>query len=194
MKLQFGTWVRPMFGEPSGGDLAVVRDLGEAMLVAIVDVLGHGEEANVVAKGIAEFLGETEETDLQTIIEILHSRLKGGRGAAVGLALIVPDKEEMVYIGIGNTAARRVWRRATRLVSKDGTVGAHLRRSMPQVLQLDPGDTLLFYTDGVKDRFELSDYKHLISDTPASIARNIVELFGKDYDDAACIAVKVDRQ
>ncbi|UCC13988.1 MAG: SpoIIE family protein phosphatase [Gammaproteobacteria bacterium] len=194
MNLQFGTWVRPMFGEPSGGDLAVVRDVGEALLVAIVDVLGHGAEANVVAKGIAEYLNDTEETDLLTIIETLHARLKGGRGAAVGLARILPDKGEMEYVGVGNTAARRVWRRATRLVSKDGTVGAHLRRSTPQTLQLDCGDTLLFYTDGVKDRFELADYRHLISDTPSSIARNIVELFGKDYDDAACIAVKVGRQ
>jgi serine phosphatase RsbU (regulator of sigma subunit) len=58
-------------------------------------------------------------------------------------------------------------------------------------MTLSPGDVLVFYTDGVKDRFELSDYRHAISDTPRFIARNVVEMFGKEHDDAACIAVKV---
>ena len=57
-------------------------------------------------------------------------------------------------------------------------------------MSLEPGDVFLFYTDGVSDRFDLDDYRHAVSDTPRSLANNVVNMFGKDHDDAACVAVR----
>jgi serine phosphatase RsbU (regulator of sigma subunit) len=65
-----------------------------------------------------------------------------------------------------------------------------MRTPFPQTLELEAGDLIVLYTDGVRDRFTSDDYPALFHHTPKDVARTIVERFGKDYDDAACIAVR----
>ena len=54
----------------------------------------------------------------------------------------------------------------------------------------EAGDTFVLYTDGVSDRFTSQDYPGVLHHAPETVARNIVQRFGKDHDDAACIAVR----
>jgi serine/threonine protein phosphatase PrpC len=49
---------------------------------------------------------------------------------------------------------------------------------------------VVLYTDGVSDRFTSDDYPGVLHHAPQEVASNIVQRFGKDYDDAACIAVR----
>jgi serine/threonine protein phosphatase PrpC len=55
---------------------------------------------------------------------------------------------------------------------------------------LEPGDTVVLYTDGVSDRFTAQDYPGVVRHSSQEVASNIVQRFGKDHDDAACIAVR----
>ena len=57
-------------------------------------------------------------------------------------------------------------------------------------LQLEPGDLIVLYTDCVSDRFTLDDYPGALRHAPKEVASNIVQRFGKDHDDATCIAVR----
>lgn len=191
MALEAAAYVRPMPGHYVGGDAAVVREVEDGLLVSIVDVLGHGVEAHEFAVQIEAFFETTTVTDPAMLADALHARFRGARGAAVGICHIRGCDGLVRYVGHGNTSARRLWREPVRMISRDGTIGARIRSSPPQSLKLETGDVLVMYTDGVKDRFELADYRHVISDTAGSIARNVVELFGKGHDDAACIAVRI---
>ena len=66
----------------------------------------------------------------------------------------------------------------------------NMRTPLPQTLQLEPGDLIVLYTDGVSDRFTKDDYPGVLRHAPKEVASNIVQRFGKDHDDAACIAVR----
>jgi serine phosphatase RsbU (regulator of sigma subunit) len=120
----------------------------------------------------------------------LHQHLKGTRGAAVGLCAIDAATGRIDYAGIGNTAIRRFGKAETRLVSQDGILGQNMRTPRPQTLQLEPGDLIVLYTDGVSDRFTSDDYPGVLRHAPKEVASNIIQRFGKDHDDAACIAVR----
>ena len=120
----------------------------------------------------------------------LHQYLRGTRGAAAGLCAIDSAAGRVVYAGTGNTAARRFGTADTRLVSHDGVLGQNMRTPRPQTLNLEPGDLLVLYTDGVKDRFTSDDYPGVFSHPPKEVVQNIVKRFGKNHDDAACIAVR----
>ncbi len=85
---------------------------------------------------------------------------------------------------------RRFGKAETRLVSKDGVLGQNMRSPLHQTLQLDPGDLVVLYTDGVSDRFTSDDYPGVLHHAPQEVASNIVQRFGKNHDDAACIAVR----
>jgi serine phosphatase RsbU (regulator of sigma subunit) len=97
----------------------------------------------------------------------------------------------MYYAGIGNTVIRRFGSAETRLVSQDGVLGQNMRTPHQQSLQLEPGDLVLLYTDGVSDRFSTDDYPALDYHSVEEVSRNVVQRFGKSHDDAACVAVRM---
>jgi serine phosphatase RsbU (regulator of sigma subunit) len=188
--LQHASQVRPCRGERLSGDAVIIRPLQQGLLVTIVDVLGHGPEAHELTGVIDAYLNRFASADVSGLMRRLHQHLKGTRGAAVGLCAIDSASGRIEYAGIGNTALRRFGSTETRLVSQDGVLGQNMRTPRPQTLQLEPGDLVVLYTDGVSDRFTVNDYPGVLHHAPQQVASNIVQRFGKDHDDAACIAVR----
>jgi serine phosphatase RsbU (regulator of sigma subunit) len=188
--LEHASLVRPCRGERLSGDAVVIRPLEQGLLVAIVDVLGHGPEAHELTHVIDKYLLSYGTADVSGLMTRLHQYLKGTRGAAVGLCAIDAASGRLDYAGIGNTTIRRFGKAETRLVSQDGVLGQNMRTPRPQTLQLEPGDVIVLYTDGVSDRFTTDDYPGVRRHAPQQVANNIVQRFGKDHDDAACVAVR----
>ncbi len=125
----------------------------------------------------------------------LHQKLKGSLGAAVGLGILDLETKQLSYTGVGNTVIR-IFRGqnqqnySKRLYSTDGIVGSNIRYPVEQKLQLTKFDVILFYTDGIKEHFSIEEYPLIFSDDPMTIVSKIYRLFGKNHDDATCIALK----
>ncbi|MEH6591809.1 MAG: SpoIIE family protein phosphatase [Halioglobus sp.] len=182
--------IRPCLGESVSGDAAVVKSIESGLFVAIVDVLGHGSEAAELGCEIEAYLTRYACSDVAGLMKRLHQKLKGSRGAAVGMCFIETTGHQIEYTGVGNTVIRRFGQTETRLVSQDGVLGQNMRTPRPQNLQLETGDIILLYTDGVSDRFSSRDYPGVFRHAAEEVANNIVQRFGKGHDDAACIAVR----
>ena len=135
-------------------------------------------------------MSDPSSDDVVRLLRELHDSTRGGRGAAVGLCHIRPDNGTLCYAGVGNTAMRRFGDSESRLVSQDGVVGQNMRSPLLQQLSLQPGDVVVMHTDGVSARFTAKDYPGLHQHPAQAIAGNIVQRFGKDHDDAACIVVR----
>ena len=188
--LEHSSLVRPYPGQAVSGDAAVVRPLEGGLFAAIVDVLGHGPEAHALACEIEAYLDRFASADVGGLMSRLHQHLKGSRGAAVGLCAFDGATGRLEYAGTGNTTLRRLGRPDTRLVSQDGVLGQNMRTPRPQTLQLASGDLVLLHTDGVRERFSPDDCPDVAHLAPKDVVRAIVGRFGKDYDDAACIALR----
>jgi negative regulator of sigma-B (phosphoserine phosphatase) len=188
--LDYSSTIRPFPGETVSGDAVVVRSLEDGIFVAIVDVLGHGPEANKLTHEIDAYLSRYGSSDVAGVMQNLHQHLKGTRGAAAGLCAINTLSGRAAYVGIGNTAIRHFGETETRLVSQDGVVGQNMRTPLLQTLQLEAGDVLVLYSDGVSDRFSADNYPGVLRHTAKEVAKNIVQRFGKDHDDAICFALR----
>ena len=188
--LAHSSTIRPCLGERVSGDAVVVRPLEGGLFAAIIDVLGHGPEAHELAVDIDAYLTRYCSSDVSGLMKRLHAHLKGSRGAAVGLCAFDAHAGRIVYTGIGNTVIRRFGEAETRLVSQDGVLGQNMRTPRPQTLDLQAGDLVVLYTDGVRDRFSSDEYPAIFDHSPEEVARTLVRRFGKDHDDAACIAVR----
>ncbi len=191
--IDWGTFGRPHAGERNSGDSAVIVERSDVIFMAIVDVLGHGPEAHRVATFAEGFLRESWTHDPVAVTLRLHEKLKGMRGAAAGVAALNIESGEIAYVGVGNTVIRRLGSRETQLHSVDGTLGQSVRTPVKQMMRLGKSDLLLLYTDGVRSSFKFEDYPQLQYEGAATIARNVVERFGRSYDDATCIAVRYRR-
>jgi negative regulator of sigma-B (phosphoserine phosphatase) len=188
--LEYSSLIRPCLGERVSGDAVVLRPLEGGLFAAIIDVLGHGPEAHELTQVIDTFLDRHATADVFSWLTRLHQRLKGTRGAAVGMCAVDSAAGSINYVGIGNTSFRRFGESETRLVSYDGVLGQNMRTPLQQSLKLASGDTLVLYTDGVSDRFTASDYPGLVRHAPDEVVRNILDRFGKDHDDSGCIAIR----
>ncbi|NCF64938.1 MAG: SpoIIE family protein phosphatase [Chloroflexi bacterium] len=189
-ELEYASVARPCFGELVSGDDAIVRSRNGSVFLAIVDALGHGPNANDIAVQIRTFLDAEWQEDVVSTLLGLHEAIRGSIGAAVGLASLDLASGKLRYTGVGNTVIRKFGTRSIRLPSTEGVVGSRMRSPREQKLQLDETEVLTFYSDGIKDRFELSEYPQLIYESSRSVARKIVRNYGKQYDDATCLVVR----
>lgn len=181
---------RPCFGERFSGDTVIVEEREGLVFIAIVDVLGHGHDAYLVARQIEDFLRETWNHDVVATLHQLHAEIKGTRGAAAGLSVLNLATSELSYTGVGNTVLRVFGNRSIRLCSTEGIIGSHLRTPIAQKLELTKSDIILLYTDGIKDHFEINDYPQILYESPNRISRNMVRRFDKVHDDATCVVLK----
>lgn len=192
-RLEYAQVNRPHYYEHVSGDAAIIREKDHLLLAAIVDVLGHGPEAHEVAVETEKFLMAHWNDSVVDLMDQLHKHLVGSRGAGAGLCVVDRRSGLLRYTGIGNTVIRRFGSSELRLLSRSGIIGGSRRTPKEEQMTLTPGDVVLLYTDGVKDRFQLHDYPQLLHHTAESIARTVIQRFGKDHDDATCIALRYEK-
>jgi serine/threonine protein phosphatase PrpC len=97
---------------------------------------------------------------------------------------------EVHYTGVGNTAYRLFGSRNLRLISSAGSLGHQIRSPQLQTHTLADQDVVVMYSDGIKDRFDQEDYPRMIHHDADTIARTIVDRFGKSHDDAVCLVLR----
>jgi hypothetical protein len=186
---EWGIWGRPCGGELVSGDTIIVKQLEDEIACAVVDVLGHGPDAHELAKHIETFLGRRMSADPTATLQLLHTDLRGSRGAVAGIAVFNPATGKVRYVACGNIVARRMGESEVSLHSAEGTLGQSMRSPTEQKLVLQEKDVLLIHTDGIKSRFGMKDYPKICYERAQVIAKTIVEKFGRSYDDATCLAM-----
>jgi phosphoserine phosphatase RsbU/P len=163
-------WVscRPLRPSPRGGDLyylSVCRN-GAVARVVLADVAGHGEAVSSAAVRLHDALRQhVDHWDQSTLIRQLNdSFLKGAQGLQFATALLASfysDSGELLFTNAGHVPP--LWYRtatgewsllydSTPLSKEivDLPLGLIAGTSYRQTaVQLDPGDLLLLYTDGI---------------------------------------------
>lgn len=190
-KINYGMSLWAVLGKISEcGDIGVVKEDDEQYFFALVDVLGHGAEARKLALIIESYLIDHYTSDLVTLINGLHKKIIGSRGAVATICRLNKENSELSYVGIGNITVRILGVKSVRLVSKDGVIGYRTIRPQLQKVKLCPKDILLLHSDGIREHFDVYECKSLWTATPQSIAKEIMDKFKKNDDDASCIVFK----
>jgi serine/threonine protein phosphatase PrpC len=182
-------------GEPCGDAVACFEwpaRAGEVgCLLAVIDGLGHGAEAAEAAQEGLRVLGEAPDAPLVELFARLDDRLLATRGAAIGLVRLQAGR--LVHAGIGNTRTLRLRGPAcTRLPSQNGIVGGGTRLRAPlNALDLEPGDWLLLFTDGLAETLSLSVSLPEWERDPTLLCEHLMRRWRSPRDDAAVLALCV---
>lgn len=187
--IEFGAVVRPYPGEPVSGDCWLADERHGVYRVTVIDGLGHGPDAALAARTARDALVARPELGPAMALEASHDALRGLRGAAISIARIDLQGGLLAYTGIGNVEARLLQDgREQRLVPVRGIVGHVFRLVRVTEVALAPTWLLVMHTDGVTGRFELRDLVEPDAPDPATLARTLLERWGRDTDDA-CVVV-----
>lgn len=186
-KLGWAAAFRPLAGESVSGDHHLVAPFEGGVLLAVVDALGHGSEAEYAARLAVAALGPRRDLPLEELLKECHRGLNKTRGVAAALASIDFRKSVMHWIAIGNVEGvlvRGSGAKARRhsIIQHGGIVGYRMPKLPPsEAFKLEEGDRLCFATDGVRSGFaEVITMKDKLPD----LAARVLEKFEDVRDDA----------
>ncbi|HLW85236.1 MAG TPA: SpoIIE family protein phosphatase [Candidatus Sulfotelmatobacter sp.] len=191
--LEWGVACRPLTGQPSSGDLQVVKSFTNGILIAALDGIGHGEEAAAAAMVARSILEAHAPEPVIALVERCHEGLRATRGVAMSVASFDVPHGLMTWLGVGNVQGALLRRGVASVVSEEslllrgGVVGGHLPSLQAAVLPVSSGDTLIFTTDGVGVNFSRSLARN---SPPQTAAENILAQHGKATDDALVLVAR----
>jgi phosphoserine phosphatase RsbX len=185
---------RALPGEAESGDLALVAARTEGTLIAVLDGLGHGEEAAVAARRAVRTLEAHVDEDLAQMVRRCHEALKETRGAVMALGIASEDGT-LTWTGVGNVEAVVVRDQGSGNRAREhalllgGILGMQIPAVRPSRIQLTPGDEVIFATDGIRRSF-IDD---LVVGDPQLIADDIMRRYATNRDDALVLVGRYRR-
>ena len=198
MRIETAFAMLPLPGQAESGDLSLSKRVGKGTLIAVVDGLGHGQEAASAAHAAVGALDRYSRQPLVDQVRHCHAALIGLRGVVLGLAYLDPQAATMTWLGVGNVGGMLL--RADRagnpspsritLVPNAGFIGAEQTQPTTRVVPLALGDTVVLYSDGVRDGFAES---LVLAKTPQEIADDIIARHVKGNDDALVLVARYAR-
>ena len=192
--VEYGLAKHAHVGEGESGDLHMVCCNQNGVLIAVIDGIGHGEEAAEVAKTTAALLRGSVDEPVISLVELCHDKLRGTRGAVLSLAFISSEQNMMTWLGVGNVQGVLVRANAKTgnlrepLLLRAGVVGSKLPSLQATVLPVSQGDTVVFATDGIQ-----SDFSSTLSarEKPQRAADRILSNFRSGKDDALVLVARL---
>ena len=185
-RAKYAVICEPLEGQLECGDQYLVKEVADGILFAVVDGLGHGEEAAYAAKQATETIDKYAEEPIETLFKRCDEALHSTRGAAITMVKL-NEKYSLNYLSIGNVLGV-CWN-----VDKNGmltrqslySVGGIVGSRLPQFIQtkeisVSPSDTLILATDGIKPAFEVEPARY---DTPDKISQQIFDNYRNTKDD-----------
>jgi hypothetical protein len=180
-------------GQEESGDGCLVKRLNGSVVLAVIDGLGHGQEAAAAAKIAAEVVEANAGGDLVSLFKHAHEALRQSRGAVMSVALVNSTKATMAWLGVGNVAgflARanpEMTPRKESLLVRPGVLGGPLPTLDPCTVPLAHGDTLAFATDGIRSGFD-EEINPL--EMPKQTVAKILAKYSKGNDDALVLVAR----
>jgi negative regulator of sigma-B (phosphoserine phosphatase) len=191
--IEWGVASRALPGQPTSGDLNVVKSFSDGVLVAALDGLGHGEEAATAAAVAATTLEMHAGEPVMTLVQRCHEALRATRGVTMSVASFNVSRGLVTWLGVGNVEGVLLRRSFTRAVAevplllRAGVVGFHLPSLDVEVVPVSAGDTLIFATDGIHSDFARGLARNC---PPQKAAEKILARHAKATDDALVLVAR----
>jgi len=190
MNLEIGTYSRAFFGERINGDAIVISENPDYTYLVVIDGIGHGPKAGEISSKIKLFIETNWVPSHTELIEKAHQYIKGCIGAVIGISVISHTNATLSYAGLGNITCRIFGSTNKSMVSADGLLGVRYRSLASLNISISEKDIIIMHSDGVSSSASLTEIPKLHVMSSRLLAKNIVQMYGSNYDDASCIAAK----
>lgn len=186
-----GSVCLPYPGERVCGDGWDARTIGDTILLAVCDGLGHGTGAHEATQAVLTAFRNATTESPGALLEIANGAARSTRGAAGTFVKIDLAKQELTVAGVGNVTPWILRPGEQRqLVTQHGTLGQTPVRPREELFPFPRGTTLVIASDGLKSRWDLSKHPGLLNRHPNTIAPTLWRDFARGKDDATVVVVR----
>jgi anti-sigma regulatory factor (Ser/Thr protein kinase) len=188
---EIGNICIPIPSEEVCGDSWTAVGSENILSVLVADGLGHGQGA-ADASLLAVKAMETEpDFSPQRAMQNSHTLMRGSRGAAVAIARVDIDAQELRYCGVGNIAGCIVSPQGRQhLISHNGIVGTNMLKVQEFAHAWKEDALVIMHSDGIGTKWALENYPALERCHCSVIAAVIHRDFTRGRDDATIVVFK----
>lgn len=189
---------RPLSGQPVSGDSHLVAPFEGGALMAALDGLGHGPDAETASRAAVELMRGAPQLPVDALVKNCHAALGRLRGVVMSLASFDARRSRMTWVGVGNVEGLLVRPldgmgvARERLLVQGGIVGQTLPSIRPSTVPLSRNDVIIFATDGVDPAFldsRLLDAVRQLAPVER-LAHDVLERHAKGRDDALVLVAR----
>ncbi|MDH5366014.1 MAG: SpoIIE family protein phosphatase [Cyclobacteriaceae bacterium] len=192
--IEYFTYIKPLINEDECGDICLMLDSEDVFFAALIDVLGHGKEAQILALRSIEIIENNYFDDIQKIVDVLHEKINRSRGLVGSFVQINKKTAELTYLGVGNVSGILLGDNNHRFVNKEGIIGQNISRHRIEKLVLKDKDLILLYSDGIPEKINFKLNDDFETKSAKIIAREIVDNYSRGNDDSTCFVLKFSSQ
>jgi len=166
----------------------------DKLIVFLGDGLGHGPHAEKAVVTAMESLKTRPSDNAVAIIRHMHENVKKTRGLVGTVGILDIPGKMWSLCGVGNIH--------TKLTSHsnqygympyNGIIGMNIPTSLKErEFPYEPGQYLLFCSDGIKSRIDLARHNTIQRCDPSVIAAVIYNEFARHTDDAGIVVCKIN--
>ena len=192
--IEWGFASIPMPGQQVCGDGHFIQTSEQQAFIALMDGLGHGVDAANAVEVARTALSEHQHSGILLDLLYVHNQLRSTRGVCIAAAAIDMSVSAMSWVGLGDvegilikpaTNERRWLPKRNGVLGMVSDVTSHLRL---HVESLDPGDLIMFATDGVSK----TSIPTLNRDAdPQMMAEHVLATNARGTDDASVLVVRI---
>jgi phosphoserine phosphatase RsbX len=174
-------------GQSVSGDRYVVASHGDGVLVAVMDGLGHGDEAAKASEIAAAVLVAHASESCSSLFTLCNQALARTRGVVMSAAQFGRHDHTLTWVGVGNVEGFVLRADPQRhpahehILLRGGIVGYQMPPLRVSSLPVARGDLLVLVTDGLRSGFE---NECSFAEGPQQIADQILRCCWRGSDDA----------
>ncbi|WP_218110170.1 ATP-binding SpoIIE family protein phosphatase [Oligoflexus tunisiensis] len=178
--------------ERVSGDGYFVHETFGICTAMIVDGLGHGPHAAEAAQKACRMMQEFGHEPLDDLIHNIDLALRGTRGAAIGIARILPEQRELRFIGVGNIAGSLIQPDglSKSVMSYPGIVGHEMRKPKEMIYPWTENVTLVMHSDGLQNQWTASRYLQVLASEASLLAAALYRDLNRGRDDVTILVIK----
>lgn len=188
---EIGNMCLPLASEDVCGDSWVAVHSKKGLSVLVADGLGHGHGAAEASLLAVQTLQNDPESFPNKVMQNSHLRMRGTRGAAVAIAQIDVNANELRYCGVGNIAGCIVTQEGRQhLISHNGIVGNNMHKTQEFLHAWTEDSIVIMHSDGIGTKWSIDHYPELEKRHSSVIAAVIHRDFTRGRDDATIVVFK----
>jgi phosphoserine phosphatase RsbX len=193
-RIKYDVIYEALAGEIECGDQYLIKETDDRTVIAVVDGLGHGEEAAIAAKKAIKTIDDYANESIESLFKLCNEALLDTRGAAMTIVHIDANYK-LTYMAVGNVTGV-CWKidesgnvMHHSFLLEGGIVGYRFTSSIrAKELAVGPGDTLILATDGIKAEFEIEPPK---LEPPDRLAKTLFDTYRNKKDDGLIFVAKL---
>jgi anti-sigma regulatory factor (Ser/Thr protein kinase) len=179
-------------GEKVCGDGYDVKKTQDETLIFLADGLGHGVNAHEAVKEAIKAFQLCQSVDPAEIIRFIHPHVKKTRGLVGTVAVYHHSKKQWRICGVGNITTRLFQGITVKnCMPHNGIIGLNIPGTLTNIEVSEPYQGIIMFSDGIRNRFNLSNYPSVIQYDPSLIASIIFKDNARRNDDMTVLVGKV---